>query len=558
MRARHRALVGFIVLACVGLVFERRLQRPMRTPSPVSVRIEGQRGTPGRSQLSGVHAAPLVATEPARPLPDVVKARPVIGFDAAQASLAGSVVDASGGPVIDARVTLRGSADVIIAMTSSARDGRFEIATSRDAVEICAQAEAYSRTCSVLGASREEQVLILTPESRIVGRIRRRSDGSAIVGATVVASNRNGLRIPDRFTSSGDGGTFSIDALPAGGYEVIAVSEHCRSIEQWIAVGLGETSAPLTLWADSAVRVSGQIFISGAPCPSGTLLLSGAIGARGLVAQDGTVHLDGIPSGRYDATAQCDGAAPRTVSIDVQGEPVRQVFDLEKLTDPSHVSRAPSEDTTEVTIEEMSEPLAVSTEPANGVLSGRVTSEDGVPVADAWVTASRSDLITARVEAPPTLTDADGTFQIAAVSGAPYTLMVASPLGDAELHEATTGEEVRVRVLAPASLSGRVQTARGGPVPEFTVTYRSEDNQSGYGLQGGNSAFNVSMLEPGTYALQVISPLGSALERLRISPREAATVTLTLSDAQLRTPIKPISSGLTDRTEKERINHDHL
>jgi hypothetical protein len=40
------------------------------------------------------------------------------------------------------------------------------------------------------------------------------------------------------------------------------------------------------------------------------------------------------------------------------------------------------------------------------------------------------------------------------------------------------------------------------------------------------------MLEPGTYTLQVSSPLGDAVESVRLDAHQAAAVTLTLSGAQ--------------------------
>jgi hypothetical protein len=531
----------------------------------------------------------------------------VIELDAAEESLAGSVVDASGGFVTGALVTLRGKADAAIAVTSSALDGRFEMAISPGAVEVCAQAEAYSRTCSALGAPSEEHLLILTPESRIVGRVRRRADGSGIAGASVIASNRNGLHIPTRRTSSGDDGTFSLDALPAGGYEVVAVSEDSRTVEQWVALGLGETSVPVTLWAAPAVRISGLIRVAGAPCPSGRLDLSGPVWTQGVASDDGSVDLDGIVPGRYEATAHCDGAVPQIASLDIEAEPIEHVFDLEELIDTSSASAAaapaaPSGGIIHVSIEaEPSAALAVFAESADGALRagqrrgsefvfekaligeyrvylnddvehaqrvrisregtavyvrlkaaapawirGRVTSDDGAPAADAWVRASRSDLLPAPLGAPPILTDADGRFSLAAVPGVPYMLMVASPFGDAQIHGVETGQEVLVRVLAAASLAGRVQTAQGGPVPEFTLLYRAEHASSGYALQARSSIFNLSMLEPNTYTLQVTSPLGTAFESVRLGPGDAATVTLTLSEAKGSGTDQPTSALLTN------------
>jgi hypothetical protein len=512
----------------------------------------------------------------------------VIELDAGGESVTGRVVDASGGSVLGALVTLRGNGDAAMAVASSALEGRFELASSPGAVEVCAQAEAYSRTCSALGDPSEEHVLVLTPESKIVGRVRSKVDGSGIVGASVVASNRNGLRVPARTTSSGDDGTFTFDALPAGGYELVAVSGNARSSEQWVAVGLGETSADLTLWAAPAVRLRARILVGGIACPVGSIELAGPLYARGFTSETGHVEVAGVIPGRYDATADCDGALSQSVSLDIQAAPVEQVFDLVQLGDSSRASAAtaPNGGTIQATVAgepsaafaafvqsgdgslrrgrrngakfvfeqlpvgeyrvylddnvEQARPARIAREgevvdvqlqaAEKAWLRGRVTSDEGVPIADAWVSASRSDLISTLAGAPPTLTAADGSFNLAAVARAPYTLTVASPFGDAELHSVKAGDELQVRVRAPASLSGRVQTAQGRPVPDFTLTYRAERDASGYERRGANSAFNLPMLEPDTYTLQVTSPLGSALEQVRLGPRQAATITLTLSE----------------------------
>jgi hypothetical protein len=514
----------------------------------------------------------------------------VIELELGEDGLGGHVVDATGGPVKAALVTLRGNAEATLAVTASASDGVFEIARSPGAIEVCAQAEAYSRTCRGLGGAAEDYVLVLAPESRIIGQVRNQADGKSIPHATVTASNHNGLQIPPRTTTTGDDGTFSIDALPAGGYELVAVTDQWRTPDEWVAVGLGETSTPVTLWANPAVRVSGRVLLDGAPCRSGTLELAGPISAQSATSADGNVILEGIIAGRYDATARCDTALERTVSLEVRDAPVEHEFSLEKFGDSPSPSpgKAPSGGSIRATLDsgpetvhavfadaldgvprqgrprggafvieplpageyrvyvddhvEEAEHVRVAREgemvdvrlraPAPAWIRGHVTSEGEVPVADAWVSATRSDLFSASFGPPPILTAADGSFNLPAVRGATYTLLVSSPLGDTEVHAVQAGQEVSVHVSAPASLSGVVQTAEGAPVPEFTLSYSAEHDTGGHEQHGTNSGFHLSLLEPDNYTFRVSSPLGSALAQVRLGPRQAATLTLTLAPEQ--------------------------
>lgn len=120
----------------------------------------------------------------------------VIELDPGGEHLSGQVVDASGGPVMGAVVTLRGHSDVVVGAAVAGSDGRFEITESPSAIEVCAHAEAYSRTCKEVAGPSNEHVLVLAPESRIMGQVLTRTSGRAVVGASVIASNRKGLSSP--------------------------------------------------------------------------------------------------------------------------------------------------------------------------------------------------------------------------------------------------------------------------------------------------------------------------------------------------------------------------
>jgi hypothetical protein len=268
--------------------------------------------------------------------------------------------------------------------------------------------------------------------------------------------------------------------------------------------------------------------------------LLGPISVREPLLDSGTVRIDGVIPGRYDATASCEGVPSQTVSLEIERAPVDYIWALQRLpgsvdnpidSPPIH---SPSGSSMKVALEgEPGVTVAVFAESDNGVpfrgrrlgsaflfeglpvgeyrvyvndyfeqaqharitrdgesielwlqttalgrIRGRVASDDGVSVQDAWVTYFRSDWMMAGATlAPPTLTDQDGEFSLSGVPGVPYTIVVSSAVGDGRVDDVNANEDVLIRVSAAASLLGHVLTADGQSVGEFTLIY--SDTQAG-------------------------------------------------------------------------------
>jgi protocatechuate 3,4-dioxygenase beta subunit len=430
------------------------------------------------------------------------------------AALRGEVVDARGGAVIGAAVTVRAASGALVATASSDADGKFALNAAPGVLELCAWAEAYSRTCSEVVAPSEGHVLTLAPEAVISGRVLTRGAGTPRAGVLVTATNVDGLRIPARAVTSREDGSFEIVALPPGGYDVVAVSADSRSNQEHVALGVGEASAPVTLWSSPAVSVSGVVLLDGTPCVQGSVELTGPIWARAGVAEGGAIRVDGVVPGHYELTAYCDPAPSLSLSLDVEHRDVERVWALERLPGSIDPGGAPSseapiggtliaeidgsfaptdavfaeaqdgvprrgvqrgssflfedlprgeyrvyvndyfERAQQVRIADDPEPPRVRVNAgAPGWIRGRVEGKDGTPVADAWLSYFRSDsAMTAARAAAPTLTDDEGRFELAAVPGVPYTLSVTSPFGEARLEGVEAKGELVVRVSSPETL----------------------------------------------------------------------------------------------------------
>lgn len=451
--------------------------------------------------------------------------RPEIILDVAPegASLAGSIHDLYGGPVPGAIVSVLGEHEAgVQGSTLSALDGSFAVQAARGERLLCAHAEGYSRVCQTVYAPSEGNALVLMPQSEIVGRVVMATSGDAIPGATVSAANLDGLRVPARRTQSRADGSFGFSALPAGGYALTASSERGRSAEVRVALGVGEASEPVILTAVPAVRLTGRVSLGGRPCPDGLLQLSGPIHAFESVGSDGTVRIDGVLPGTYQAMAVC-GGAPMATLLEVRDGPVHHEWSFAEDTERAALDPEPArgaeeprpvaqggtikirvingdasaaplrvfanaltpqplqarqsgaefildelpsgdyqvhlfDDVEHAQAVRIDEPgqlaevqLAVS---ERATIAGRVLTEGGAPVADAWVSYSRADLSSGdALVGSPVLADEDGAFSVGVTPGARYTIVVNSPAGDGSARGVHGGQRVDIRVAPSLAIS---------------------------------------------------------------------------------------------------------
>lgn len=509
------------------------------------------------------------------------------------AALAGQVIDATGGPVPGAAVTAGSGTGAGIESVAFARaDGSFALSAGPGLLRLCAEAEAYSRACSEVTAPAEGQRLVLTAASTIVGRVVT-TGGEPVADAWVSASNPNGARAPARSSQTDAAGGFSLGGLAAGGYEVVAVSPWGRSERRWVSLGTASMSDPLVLETSPAVPVSLRVLAGEEPCTEGMLTLSGPILAEARLTGTAEVTVAGVPPGSYEASADCAEAFSHTLRLEVGGAPVQSTLVLERVptaaASPGELEQAPAGGTLRVTvvgtapggaaarviaesldgsqwlgrahgsafivdgllpgdyrvyadddveharvarIARPGESVAIELQrPRYRAISGRVLGDDGEPVADAWVRHFRSDTLSGQLFAPhPVLSDEEGGFTLQAMPGAPYTISVASPRGDASMTE-VVGDSVELRVSAPAALSGSVVAHDQRPVSEFALRYGLKGDSTSFDLRGARTGFSIPVLPPGTYALAVTSAHGSASREVALGPGEHATITLTLDES---------------------------
>lgn len=222
-------------------------------------------------------------------------------------------------------------------------------------------------------------------------------------------------------------------------------------------------------------------------------------------ADDGTFRFEHVAAGEYRAVASrgwdSTARAPGTSDDDVQGEKVSV--------------RGGSVESVDLVVE-----------PAAGAITGVVKGEDGEPVADAFIEASRESDSAARAAGSairqgrwgsfgetPHLTDPDGRFSVAGLEAGKYTVIAQRKGGGEAIAEhVELGAEVTLTIASTARMSGTV-ALRGGEAPEeFRVVLVDEatgfQRRDMFYKTGG--AWSFAELPAGKYKVRASAGAGSA------------------------------------------------
>jgi protocatechuate 3,4-dioxygenase beta subunit len=187
----------------------------------------------------------------------------------------------------------------------------------------------------------------------------------------------------------------------------------------------------------------------------------------------------------------------------------------------------------------------------NGTIAGTVTGPDGKPLAEAWVSLQR-DVMAMMYESsrrgggsdtmivgggddsgpetgvPPTLTDAQGHYEVHGLASAIYTVTAEAQRGQlrARADHIRPDAMVDLAVRAVATLSGTV-TGPTGPTAVFSVDLANPPVFDRRNFSDGT--FSFGRVDPGTYTVTVKAPEGSAEVKVEVQPGTPATVAIALA-----------------------------
>ena len=385
----------------------------------------------------------------------------------------GRVKDIGAGGVANALVELRSALSgawqgALVGVRADDR-GEFRATVAPGPLEIYAAAPGYTQGYKRGAAPGGFIEVLLTPEAVLVGKVVKQGTGEPVAGARVNCGAVDQTQwLSDRSATSNAEGKFRIERLAPGRYKPSAVTPEGRGkAATSVLLGVGGRSEEIVIELHAAARVSGVVVLADgkSPCPGGWMQLADAKAhayASGSIEPKGAFDLWGVVPGSYDVDIGCEGQpqlhTDQRLEIGVQGRAgLRFVL------------------------------------PGGQHVSGVVARSEGGGVANAFVTLRTSGGDPrAQQRWAVGETRADGSFDIAGVAPASYTLQVdsadAPPLQEPLTIAVVAGQDLRgLRVVleATGTLEGKVVDQDGRPVKGAQIHANSDRHE-----QGGRQSFS--------------------------------------------------------------------
>lgn len=445
------------------------------------------------------------------PRPDQIELR----LGPCDAAMVGSVRDASGGPIVAARVAWVPAGQVDAISTGAAVEtdaaGNFELCVERGReIEAEVSAEGYGAVVvQTTVRGRERFDFSLVPEATVVGRVIREDTGAPVANAHVrlAPAQRGFERTATRAAFSDSDGRFRISGVAPGPHVLAAVADRLATARETpIVVEAGQTSEEIVLLLETRSIVRGRVIDGGKPVAGAVVAArttdAGRQSADAVSQEDGSFVLDRVPRGQVRFVAHpYQVVRPETFEI------VRPEHD-------------------DVTIEV--DPL--------GVIAGRVLRR-GRPVDGARIELRGPS----SAELGPVRTDQGGRFEARGLGPGDWRVIGSSEREGAfspaqEVHlERGQRAEVTIDLSYGAAISGVVVDQDGAPVPAVSVEFRHSGRADwGVATTAADGSFRAASMIGGGQYLTTIRPRVNATDSLRpASGGEFPPITLADSTSEV-------------------------
>jgi len=266
----------------------------------------------------------------------------VLELGACASRLYGAVVDASGGGIAKARVSVAG-----LGGTDSDAAGQYSLCLSQTFLRIRVTADGYGSLSGPLRLNGELRYdFVLVPEAIVVGRVVTEQD-QPVAGAVVIAlpdPSEAPHHVAPGFATADRDGRFRIDGLAPGQFQLTATGDHLASPRPTLAIATpAKSSQEIRLVVAATARVTGHVVMAGQPIAGAGVAVRGqgprAWSVSAYSQADGSFVLDGVPFGKTAfAASPFDVKSP--VSIEIKEALVDVTLEVTKLaTLRGHVTR---------------------------------------------------------------------------------------------------------------------------------------------------------------------------------------------------------------------------
>ena len=417
----------------------------------------------------------------------------VLTMKAGGASIAGTVLDAAGGPIPGARLSATDLDERPLAVGVSDEQGAFRMRVAAGAIRIRAEADGYSEEVRGVDAPLSGVEIRLAPASVIDGRVVADGGQGPVADVLVIARGAGDWPAGARSARSAEDGTFHLTGLRAGSYSLSAIDAHWQSDERQVRVYVAQASSAEVV-VRRAARLSGKVQLAGETCKEGAVTLKGPSMTTGSTGPEGDVVVESLRFGRYRVSVECE-AARSEETLEIAANEVERVWNLEAGARLRGTVLAGDRPAPSVRVD-------VTPAPSGGERGGASCSSDE-----------------------------HGRFSCAGLSAGDYDVQAGGvvPLGDAvRVHvEANTAPEVTLRLPASGEIRARVKSSGSFDPRTISVSARGPNTVLPGELRGDEFVFATVPL--GSYEVFSDSlPTGSS-ERVNITRQgEVASLTLTL------------------------------
>jgi Carboxypeptidase regulatory-like domain/PDZ domain len=459
-----------------------------------------------------------------------------------------------------------------VAVAPSAEDGYFEITGVRPgsymigAIGEEALPNLTGTSAEVIDADVEDLLVVMDPGATVRGRVQPpmpasvhvAMDGESMGFGQVLGAIANALVR----TRSGDDGGFELRPVASGKLKLVAQGDDGSHGELSIELG-SDDLADVVIEMHPRTQLAGRVEDAHGKPVVGVKVVATRVDGSKSGGEGLEFSFDGVgKAGTHETTTGEDG----TFTVKgLEGGPyevgVHERRSALAWARPDRPDQPDAPQQLEVPAERGLADVVLVVEARDGVIRGSVLDDQGIAIADAWVTAYRegagaglertfaqggpeqrsavmpedeqrreslASLDRVFGKQPPVLTDEHGHFTIAELRAGSYTVVAEAERGTARAQQTavTPGARISLRLAALGSIAGTVKLGDAA-IDAVSISVEGPVTR-GKQLRDPSGSFVIERLDPGHYQVSASGKQGVAHAELDVENGKATKVVLEL------------------------------